>query len=475
VFFEEASLSVAVDNSTLTRHVHALSPRSVVRRLRSSFESGHTRSLEWRREQLEGLCRLLRDHRDELVAAVRADLGKPATEVIGGELAEAVYEANVARRNLRTWAAPRRIGSFSLPGRRREYREPLGVVLIAAPWSHPVGLLLAPLAGALAAGNCAVLRPPSSAPHAAKLLRQLVLQHLDPDAVAVVEGDESDTLTLPEERFDHIYFTGGGLLGRLATESAARFGTPTTIELLEKNACLVDADVDIRDVARRIVRGKFFHAGQTSVAPAYVLVHERRERELIEAISGAIRSQLGRDPSASPHYARIENPEQCARLAQLLGDGRAVVGGDVRLADGYIAPTVLSDVAATAKILTAEVLGPILPVFPVTGMTEAIDFVNDRGRPLALYVFSDDVHVQELAVEQCRARSVCVNGIPDLGDRALPVGDAGASGAGSHHGHEMFERFSQRKSVLDRTRGFEAHPLYPAYNRFKTRLVYWRG
>jgi aldehyde dehydrogenase (NAD+) len=162
VFFEEAPLSVAVDNSTLTRHVHALSPRSVVRRLRSSFESGHTRSLEWRREQLEGLCRLLRDHRDDLVAAVRADLGKPATEVIGGELAEAVYEANAARRNLRTWAAPRRIGSFSLPGRRRVYREPLGVVLIASPWSHPVGLLLARAISASCITNRAGWRIPSS-------------------------------------------------------------------------------------------------------------------------------------------------------------------------------------------------------------------------------------------------------------------------------------------------------------------------
>lgn len=469
-------MSVALETPAIARPAEPVVSmiRASVSRLRASFESGHTRGLGWRREQLEGLCRMLRDRRADLAAAIHADLGKPEAEVEGGELAQAAYEARFALRKLGAWTAPERIGSFSLPGRRAVHREPVGVVLIASPWCHPVGLLLAPLAGAIAAGNCAVLLPPANARHTAKLLRRLASRHLDPDAIAVIDGDDATTGALFGERFDHIFYTGNGSLARVATEAALRHATPTTIELVGKSPCLVDSDVDIRDVARQIAFGKFFRAGQTSAAPDYVLVPGRCEKPLIEALGAAIRETFGKDPSKSPHYARIENPDQFALLAGMLRSGEVAIGGEARPADGYIAPTVLRNVPPTATILSDEVLGPILPVLRVSGMTEAIDFVNDRDRPLALYVFAGDEHAQELVVEQTRSRGVCVNGIPGPADRALPLGDIGASGVGSHHGRNTFETFSRRTSVLDRSRGFESRQLYPAYNRLKTRLVYWR-
>jgi aldehyde dehydrogenase (NAD+) len=469
-------LSVALEPPAITRSVRpAATPiHATVSRLRASFESGHTRGLGWRREQLEGLCRMLRDRRADLAAAIHADLGKPKAEVEGGELAQAAYEARFALRKLGTWTAPERIGSLSLPGRRAVHREPVGVVLIASPWCHPVGLLLAPLAGAIAAGNCAVLRPPTNARHTARLLSRLVVRYLDPDAIVLIDGDDDTAIALFEERFDHIFFMGSGAMGRVATDAGSRHATPTTIELVGKSPCLVDSDVDIRDVARQIAFGKFFHAGQTSAAPDYVLVPERCERPLIDALGNAIRETFGKDPSRSPHYARIENPEQRALLESLRRDGEVAIGGEARPADGYIPPTVLRNVSPTAAILSAEVLGPILPVLRVPGITEAIDFVNDRDHPLALYVFAGDEDTQELVVEQTRSRGVCVNGIPGPSDRALPLGDIGASGVGAHHGRSTFETFSRRTSVLDRSRGFESRQLYPAYNRLKTRLVYWR-
>ena len=469
-------MSAALDpsHSALPPETSARSaPGPVLDRLRASFYAGHTRGLAWRREQIGGLRRMLREDRDALVAALRDDLGKTEIECVGGELAQAVFEARFAQRHLQAWTRPERIGPLSLPGRRSVHREPRGIVLVASPWSHPVGLLLAPLASALAAGNCVVLRPPSTAAHTAALLARLVPRHLDPHAVALVEGDEDTTLALLEGGVDHVFYTGNGRAGRLVMVAAARSGTAITAELVGKSPCLVDADVDVREAARLLARAKFTNAGQTCAAPDYLLVHERREQELIQELRRAVVALHGGDPVRSPSYGRIADPQRSAALAALLGEGEVLWGGEARLEEGYVAPTLLRGVAPDSPLLSADLLGPILPLFPVADMTEAIDFVNDREPPLALYVFSDDEDVQELALEQTRSRGVCVNGIPHVADRALPVGDIGASGVGSHHGMRGFETFSHSKSVLDRSRG-ESRRLYPAYTRLKTKLLYWR-
>jgi aldehyde dehydrogenase (NAD+) len=439
--------------------------------LRASFDAGYTRGLTWRREQLLGLREMLHEHRDALAERVRADLGTPRIEVEVGVLAQVAAEAAFALKHLQRWTRPERIGPLTLPGRRQVRREPLGVVLLISPWNHPVSLLLAPLVGAIAAGNCAAAVPPAIASRTSALLAELMPRYLDPGAIALVHGDVA-LAELLEQRFDHIYYSGSGEQGRLVMQAAARHLTPVTIEVVGKTPCIVDAEVDIREVARWVAWGKFRFAGQTSAAPDYVLVHERRAKEFVRELRGAITALFGLDPQRSPHYAPIANPERYESLVGMLDGAKVLIGGETRAESRTIAPTVVR-VATDAPIMRAEVFGPLLPVFEVRGMTEAIDFVNDRDDPLAIYVFSDDEDVQHSVVEQTRSGGACVNGIPPLVDRPFPVGGASAGGASPHQGRLAFERFSQRISVLNRSRTFESRWLYPSYNRIKARLVSW--
>jgi aldehyde dehydrogenase (NAD+) len=457
-------LSVALDPPLGAASSRYRSP--TVAALRASFEAGYTRGLDWRRQQLLALRLMLHDHRDALASALRADVGKPEIESLQGELAEIALEASFALKHLAKWMRPERVGPLTLPGRRKVMWDPLGIVLILSPWNYPVGLLLAPLVGAIAAGNCAVLRPAESAVRTSALLAELVPRYLDPGAIALVPGGASATKGLLEERFDYIFYAGGGRLGRSVMRAAARHLTPVTVELLGKSPCIVDAQVDIREAARRIAAGKFQYAGQTCAAPDYVLVVERRERALLDELRRAIGELHGGDPRRSAHYARIGDPARYARLEAMLADGEVVIGGQTDADEGYIAPTVLRRVAPDARIMSEEVLGPILPVFGVRSITDAIDFVNGRDDPLALYVFSDDEDVQHTVLEQTRSGRACVNGIPHVADRALPVGDIGA-----HHGHRAFEIFSERISVLNRGKRYESQALYPAYMRLKAKLV----
>jgi aldehyde dehydrogenase (NAD+) len=439
--------------------------------LRASFDAGYTRGLNWRRQQLLALRTMLYEHRDQLAERVRADFGTPRLEVEAGVLGQVAAEAAFALKNLERWTRPERIGSLTLRGRRHVRREPLGVVLLISPWNHPVSLLLAPLVGAIAAGNCAALAPPPIAARTSALLAELLPRYLDPGAIALVEGDVpvSDLL---EQRFDQIYYSGGGEQARLVMQAAARHLTPVTIELVGKTPCIVDAEIDIREVSRWIAWGKFRFAGQTSAAPDYVLVHERRANEFVRELRTAITALFGSDPQASPHYAPIANAEQFERLVAMLPAAEVLIGGEACAETRMIAPTVVR-VPTDAPIMRAEVFGPLLPVFEVRGMTEAIDFVNDRDDPLALYVFSDDEDVQHSVVEQTRSGGACVNGIPPLVDRPFPVGAASAGAVSPHQARLAFERFSQRISVLNRSKSFESRLLYPSYNRLKTRLASW--
>jgi aldehyde dehydrogenase (NAD+) len=266
--------------------------------------------------------------------------------------------------------------------------EPLGVVLIIAPWNYPVQLAMAPLAAAIAAGNAAVVKPSEVTPHVSAALAELLPRYLDPECFAVVEGGVPETQALLAERWDHIFYTGNGRVGRIVMAAAAKHLTPVTLELGGKSPCLVAEDCDLDLAARRIVWGKFLNCGQTCVAPDYVLVHASRETELIERLVHHLRAFYGDEPQRSPDLARIVNEQHVDRLAKLLESGTVVVGGQVDRADRYVAPTILRDVPPEAPIMQDEIFGPILPILPVAGIDEAIAFVNARPKPLALYVFT---------------------------------------------------------------------------------------
>jgi aldehyde dehydrogenase (NAD+) len=409
---------------------------------------------------------------DDFIEALRADFGKPPIEALAADVAQGKQEAAAARKKLGKWTRPERVGAIPGIGRSYVHREPLGVVLIISPWNYPVGLLLSPLAGAIAAGNTAVLKPSEVTPHVSAALARHVARYLDPEAITLVEGGVEETSALLAERFDHIFYTGGGTVGRIVMEAAAKNLTPVTLELGGKSPCLVDREVDLKTTARRIAWGKFLNAGQTCIAPDYVLVHRDREEELVRELEAAARDFYGADPKRSADYARIVDRRHHERLSKLLGDGEVAFGGETDPETNYLAPTVLRHVSPESPVMQQEIFGPILPVLPVADLAEAIDFVNERDKPLALYVFSEDEAAQDRVLAETSSGGACVNGtVMHIMDARVPFGGVGPSGMGAYHGRHSFETFSHRKAVLRRGFRFDPKMLYPPYSERKRRIL----
>ncbi|MBO4253957.1 aldehyde dehydrogenase family protein [Streptomyces griseorubiginosus] len=429
-------------------------PAEIVARLRATFRTGRTKPVEWRTAQLGLLRRLLTEKGPDLAAALHADLGKSAAEAHRTEIDFTIREIDHTLDHLADWLRPE---SAPVPAHLgadasawTQY-DPLGVVLVIAPWNYPAQLLLAPLVGALAAGNAVVAKPSELAPATSAAIARLLPAYLDTDAVAVVEGGVPETTALLAERFDHIFYTGNGTVGRVVMRAAAEHLTPVTLELGGKSPAFVDRDTDLEVVADRLARGKFLNAGQTCVAPDYVLTDPETAAALEPALRGAVEALYGTDPKASGAYGRIVNERHFDRLVGLLDSGRLVVGGDHDRTVKYIAPTVLADVDPASPVMREEIFGPVLPVITVPDLDKAIDFINDRDKPLALYVFSGS--------EETRARIAAETSSGGLGHGLplahltvsdLPFGGVGESGMGSYHGRYSIETFSHRKAVLSK-------------------------
>ncbi|WP_328720081.1 aldehyde dehydrogenase family protein [Streptomyces sp. NBC_00247] len=430
------------------------SPADVVARLRTTFRTGRTKDLAWRTRQLEQLRALLTEHGDELADALHADLGKSRAESYRTEIDFTVREIDHTLEHLEDWLrpepAPVHAGLAAAGATALTVRDPLGVVLVIAPWNYPVQLLLAPLAGALAGGNCVVAKPSELAPATSAAVARLLPRFLDTDAVAVVEGAVEETTALLEERFDHIFYTGNGTVGRIVMTAAAKHLTPVTLELGGKSPVFVDRDTDLKTVAQRLASGKFLNAGQTCVAPDYVLTDPETAAALTDALAAAVEAQFGSDPSASPGYGRIINERHFDRLVRLLDSGRTVTGGSHDRATKYIAPTVLADVSPDSPVMGEEIFGPVLPILTVAGLDEAIDFINDRDKPLALYAFTESAGVRERLLAETSSGGVGI-GLPlaHLTVSDLPFGGVGESGMGSYHGPYSIDTFTHRKAVLD--------------------------
>ena len=440
--------------------------------LRGCFESGRTRPIEWRLDQLRRLQAMLEDQQEPLHQALFADLGKPAFEAWIAETGFTALEIGYVIKHLRSWMRPRRVWT-PIPhqiGASRVHREPLGVALIIGPWNYPAQLVLAPLVGAIAAGNCAVVKPSEIAPRTSEVLAELIPKHLDRDAIRVVEGGIPETSALLAERFDHIFYTGNGTVGRIVMAAAAKHLTPVTLELGGKSPCLVDRDADLEISARRIVWGKFFNAGQTCVAPDYILVEKGTESLLLERMRQTLVTFYGEDPRRSPDYTRIVNERHLARLLALLGEGELVVGGVHDEKTRYLAPTIVRGIKGHERVMQDEIFGPILPVIAVDDMDQAIDFVNARAKPLALYVYTESSETANRILSRTSSGGACVNDcISHLAVPELPFGGVGASGMGAYHGRTSFETFSHRKSVLDRSTVLDPPIRYPPYSESKLR------
>lgn len=444
--------------------------------VRRGFAEGVVRAVGDRETQLRQLRRFLVEREDDLTAALRTDLGKSAFEAYSTEIGFTINEVDLAVRELHRWTAPQRtkLALHLRPGSAEIVPEPLGTVLIIAPWNYPVHLLLAPLVPALAAGNTVVLKPSEIAPATAAAIARHLPDYVDSRAVQVVTGGVPETTKLLEERFDHIFFTGNATVGKIVLRAAAEHLTPVTLELGGKSPAIVAADARLDVAARRIAWGKFINAGQTCVAPDYVLVEEPVISPFLAALGGAIDRFYGDDPSSSPDYGRIVSERHFERLTGLLDADRGTVaiGGRSDRTARYIAPTVVVDVDVDGPLMSEEIFGPILPVIPVPSVESAIELVDARPKPLALYVFAERDATIEQVIARTSSGGVTVNHtILHLAVPELPFGGVGQSGMGSYHGKHGFAVFSHAKPVLRRGTRPDPGIAYPPYGGIKAKLL----
>jgi acyl-CoA reductase-like NAD-dependent aldehyde dehydrogenase len=438
--------------------------KDIIRQQREFFATGKTKDVEWRIEQLKRLKQAIVDDQEAIVNAVKADLGRPDFEAYF-EIA-AISEINYALKHLKSWVKPKKVATSidQFPASAKIYPEPLGVVLIISPWNYPFQLMISPLTGAIAAGNCAVLKPSEVAANTSRVIADIIQKTFDPAYIAVVEGGVETSQQLLEEKFDHIFFTGGTAIGKIVMQAAAKHLTPVTLELGGKSPCIVDSDVDLKYAAKRITWGKYLNAGQTCIAPDYLLVDRRIKSELLTEIQKCVGEFYGDDPAQSPDYARLISRRHFERLEPLLKDGEIVIGGQTKPEEKYIAPTVMDQVSWESPVMQEEIFGPILPVLEYTDLKEAIAQINARPKPLALYIFSKDKQKQEQVLQETSSGGVCINDtVMQVGVSTLPFGGVGDSGIGSYHGKASFDTFSHYKSVLKKGFRFDPNWRYPPY------------
>lgn len=456
---------------------HAMSSthdvNTVVTGVRRGFSSGRTRGYDWRLQQLQNLVRLLDEREDQIAAALARDLGRSAPEAWFGDIASTRGEAVYAIKHLRKWMKKRRqpIAAVQYPGSAWVQYEPLGVVLIIGPWNYPIVLTLAPLVAALAAGNCAVIKPSELAPATAALLSRLVPEYFDTDTVAVVEGDAATTQELLAHGFDHVVFTGGTEVGKKIMAAAAPTLTPVTLELGGKSPVIVADDADLDITARRLAWVKLMNSGQTCIAPDYVLADARIRDQLVDKIVSTI-DEFEREGAAEGR--RIVNERQFDRLTGYLENTRGSValgGGGTRSALS-IEPTVVVDPHPDDDLMQNEIFGPILPVLSYETVRDAIAFVNDRPKPLAAYYFTKSTALQRRFVDEIASGGAVINHIAmHYLVPQLPFGGVGASGIGAYHGRWGFEALSHRKAVLKKSFRPDPRLTYPPYTDRALKLM----
>ena len=442
----------------------SLPVEKLIREQRQFFATGQTKNVNFRREQLQRLKQAIIDHQGDIIAGVKADLNRPEFEAYF-EIAS-VSEVNYAIKHLKSWTKPKRVWASldQFPSTAQIRPEPLGVVLIIGPWNYPFQLMISPLVGAIAAGNCAIIKPSEIAANTSKVIAEMIRETFDPAYVTAVEGGVETSQALLAQKFDHIFFTGGTKIGQIVMEAAAKNLTPVTLELGGKSPCIVESDVQLEYTAKRIAWGKFINAGQTCIAPDYLLVNRQIKSDLLEKIKENIQEFYGENPEKSPDYCRIISPRHFNRLVEFLQNGNVIVGGQTNPEDKYIAPTVLDGVSWDDPVMQDEIFGPILPVLEYNYLGEALSQINARPKPLALYFFSKDQAKQQQVLRETSSGGVCLNDtVMQAGVTNLPFGGVGNSGIGNYHGKASFDTFSHYKSVLKKFFWLDPNWRYAPY------------
>ncbi len=446
--------------------------QTLVQQQRSFFGTGQTKPLEFRLQQLQKLQHVITEYQGAIVKAAQQDLGRPEYEAYF-EIAT-VSEVKKAIKSLKQWMKPQKAATSidQFPSQAWIQPDPLGVVLIIGPWNYPFQLIISPLVGAIAAGNCAILKPSEHAPHTAQVVSEMIRSAFDPQYIAVAQGDAEVSQQLLAEKFDHIFFTGGTAIGRIVMEAAAKHLTPVTLELGGKSPCIVEADARLDYAAKRIAWGKFINAGQTCIAPDYLLVNRRIKTEFLELLKQYIQEFYGENPADSPSYGRIIHQRHFSRLASFLDNGKTITGGQTDPDTRYIAPTVLDEVRWSDPVMQDEIFGPILPVLVYDELEEAIALVNARPKPLALYFFSKDSRKQQQILQSTSSGGVCLNDtVMQIAVATLPFGGVGESGMGRYHDRASFDTFSHYKSVLKKSFWLDLTWRYAPYTADKLKLI----
>ncbi|WDL93462.1 aldehyde dehydrogenase [Bacillus sp. HNR-4] len=440
-----------------------MSVSSIVNKQKAYFYNGHTRSVEVRKNNLKKLYEGIQRFEEEIFQALKLDLNKSVHESFTTEVGYVLKEISFQLKHISSWSKPKRVRTalthFGSKG--KVVPEPYGVTLIIAPWNYPFQLAIAPLVGALAAGNTIVLKPSELTPNVSKLITRMLAELFQEELVAVVEGGVEESTALLKEPFDYIFFTGSVGVGKVVMEAAAKQLTPLTLELGGKSPCIVHKDAKVDVTARRIVWGKFLNAGQTCVAPDYLYVHASVKEQLIEALRHEIAEQYGNEPLQNENYVRIVSERHFERLCRFLQDGQVAIGGNYKRDTLHIEPTVVKDITWQDAVMEDEIFGPILPIIEYENIEEVIDTIQQHPKPLALYVFSEDKEVQKTVTSNISYGGGCVNDVVyHLATPYLPFGGVGSSGLGSYHGEESFRTFSHYKSILAQSTAFDMKIRY---------------
>lgn len=446
-----------------------MSPESISQTmtgLRNFFISGKTRDVEFRIAQLKKLKEGIRKYEPEIIASLYDDLRKPPFESYASEIGVLYTEIGHVIGHLRSWARSRRVATpiIHFLSRSYIYQEPYGVVLIIGPWNYPFQLVIAPLIGAIAAGNCVLIKPSEFSSSTSQSIANMIDELFESDYITVFQGEAEATQKLLEEKFNYIFFTGSTSIGRMIMTAAASHLTPVTLELGGKSPCIVHEDANLHYGIKRITWGKFFNAGQTCVAPDYVLIQRKIKDSCIEKMIRTIYSFYGEDPMMSPDYARIVNERHFNRLVSLMKSGRILSGGKYLSKDLYISPTIIDQTSPDEPVMQEEIFGPLLPLIEYDDIDEAIAFVNRQPQPLALYCFSESREIQDKVLRKTSSGGGCINDtVSHIGSQELPFGGIGESGMGAYHGKASFDTFSHRRGILFRSNLVDMPLRYPPY------------
>ncbi|MCX6249435.1 MAG: aldehyde dehydrogenase [Bacteroidetes bacterium] len=443
--------------------------KETLERQKQFFFTHQTKDVSFRIEKLKILKTAILAYEEKLYEALWEDLHKSRFEAYASEIGIVLSEIRIHLKNLKRWAKPTRVATNQLVhfwSTSRIVREPLGSVLIIAPWNYPFQLLINPLVGAISAGNCAVLKPSQYTPRTAEVLVEMVKEYFSTDYIAIFQGGRMANQALLEQKWDFIFFTGSPDIGKVVMEAAAKHLTPFSLELGGKSPCIVDEDANIKVAAARIVWGKFINAGQTCIAPDYIFVHSSVKTKFLELMTDNITRYFGDYPERSKDFGRIATVPKTERLAKFLENVKPYAGGEFNIAERYIAPTILDNPGFDHPLMQEEIFGPILPVFEFTDLSEPINYVNSHPKPLAFYYFSENVAKQKEILKKTSSGGGCINDVlMHIANDKLPFGGVGNSGTGRYHGKFSFDTFSNHRSILKKATFYDAPVRYAPYRK----------